>query len=168
MSEDFERFWKCYPSRPGNPKLPAQQVWEKLEKAKALPPIEDMIFAVAAYYKHCVKIGSLKTEYVAHARTWLNQKRWEAWMPEMRAALEQPCAAVLPVGYEDAARALIAEIGAPAYMAWFGKVKWSNGGDVIRIQCQSAFDRQRIEANYVVALERLTGKHVEVSARASD
>lgn len=162
MEEAFEQFWRAYPTRPGNPKAPAKKVWDGLAKKKELPPIDQLLKAVAAYYAHCVKIGSLKTEYVAHARTWLNQKRWEAWMPEVREAITQPNPAVLPSGYEDAARALIEKIGANRWTMFFGKAQWSNGGDIIKIKVATGFERNVIEANYVADLERLTGKQIEV------
>lgn len=164
MTDDFERWWAAMPKRQGcNPKAEARKVWDRLVRFKQLPPIDELMATTRAYALECVNTKIYGTSFVPHARTWLNQRRFEsdAVLPQ---ALPTPTQhpMILPIGYEDYARALIAEIGVPAYTAWFGKVKWSNGGDVIKIQCANAFDRSRIQANYVIPLERLTGKQVEV------
>ena len=160
--EDFEQFWSEYPRREGNPKAPARQEWERLRKSGALPDLPTMILAARAYTRHCAKERKLNTPLVAHTRTWLHQRRWEAFLPQAEAKV-QTSAAVLPEGYEDAARKIIEQIGAARYMAYLGKAKWSNGGDVIRLQVATSFDRQTILINYQETLEKLTGKQVEVT-----
>lgn len=70
-SEDtFDVFWKTYPKREGdNPKAPAQQAYERALKVGTA----DEILRGAKLYaaKH-----PTRTQYVAQAVTWLNQKRW--------------------------------------------------------------------------------------------
>ena len=68
-SEDFERFWKLYDSRTGS-KSEAYAVWNQ----KVSDP-EAVIAAVRPYKADCKK----EDISVAHARTWLNQRRWESY-----------------------------------------------------------------------------------------
>lgn len=79
--EEFEAFWAAYPYRTGNPKAAARTVWLRLAKADELPPLDEILAAAKAYASHC-KMTAVKPEFVAHARTWLNQKRWVDWKPE--------------------------------------------------------------------------------------
>lgn len=161
---DFEIWWSAYPKRSGvNPKAAARVVWDRLIKFKQLPPMETMMAATRSFALECVRTKIYGTSFIPHARTWLNQRRFES--DEVIApAIETPTTnpAILPTGYEDAARALIAKIGNARYMAFFGKSKWSNGGSVIKITVPTKFDAQTIEINYAEELERLTGKQVEV------
>lgn len=164
MDYDFEQFWAAFPKRAGvNPKAAARKIWDRLVKFKQMPPMESVMAATRAFALEAVRTKIYGTSYVPHARTWLSQRRFESdevVVPAVVVSTEN--AAVLPQGYEDAARALIKQIGNARYMAFFGKAKWSNGGSVIKITVPSAFDRQTIEINYAEELERLTGKQVEV------
>lgn len=161
LDADFEEFWRLFPKRPGNPKQPALLAWKRAARAKELPAADDMRKALAAYTKHCMDTKIINTAFVAHGSTFINQRRWNDWTPAQE-AVRQPNAAVLPTGYEDQARALIAVIGARKYQDWFGMAKWSNGGEVLRIQVGSRFERDRIEADFLDILERVTKKDVRV------
>ena len=69
-SAGFERFWKLYPST--KCKYAAWLVWKRRVK----PLFEqDVIDAVKAQVE--ARMFSDDDDYVAHARTWLHQQRWE-------------------------------------------------------------------------------------------
>ena len=87
-AEDFELFWKAYPRLEGNPKSAAYAEWLKAMKAGVAPAI--IIAAAARYAAACAKRDDPK---VAHARTWLHQRRWEDWG---EGAAPMPVSAVLP------------------------------------------------------------------------
>jgi hypothetical protein len=73
-SDDFELFWKAYPRLEGNPKGAAYLEWQKALKAGSVPAI--LIAAAARYAAASARPDAPK---VAHARTWLHQKRWDDW-----------------------------------------------------------------------------------------
>lgn len=70
----FEEFWNAYPKRQGeNPKHPAKLKFIKLtpgEQQKAIVAARE--YAIAQH-----RLGKIGSEYIAQAKTWLNQRRWE-------------------------------------------------------------------------------------------
>lgn len=73
-SDEFERFWRTYPPLEGNPKEPAFAEFQKAIADSVMP--ETIIDAARRYAAASSKTGAAK---VAHARTWLHQKRWNDW-----------------------------------------------------------------------------------------
>lgn len=71
---EFEAFWKAYPSLVGNPRQPALLEFQRALKSGV--PAETIIAAAARYAEASRKPDAAK---VAHARTWLHQKRWNDW-----------------------------------------------------------------------------------------
>ena len=72
-SDDFQAFWKAYPHLPGNPKAPAWAEWQKA--VRDVDP-QTIIAAAKRYAEASAKKDAPK---VAHARTWLQQARWNDW-----------------------------------------------------------------------------------------
>lgn len=68
----FDTFWKLYPRKVGKDK--ASKAWQKLQMTEAL---FDLI--VSALAKHVLTPGWTKDngQFIPHASTWLNGKRWE-------------------------------------------------------------------------------------------
>lgn len=68
----FDEFWKLYPRKVGKDK--ALKAWQRLQMTEAL---YDLI--VSALAKHVVTPGWTKDngQFIPHAATWLNGKRWE-------------------------------------------------------------------------------------------
>lgn len=75
----FETWWPHYPKRPNNPKQAARVVWDRLDKAGTLPPLRDMIAAADRYADYCRR-EKIEPRFIAHARTWLNQQRWQEFI----------------------------------------------------------------------------------------
>ncbi|WP_260497913.1 hypothetical protein [Pseudomonas sp. MSSRFD41] len=75
-SVEFERFWKLYPRRVGKDK--AAKVWAKLKVDASL--FARIGTALAAWSKspEWTKDGG---QFIPHAATWLNGKRWEDELP---------------------------------------------------------------------------------------
>lgn len=73
---EFERFWKLYPRKVGKDK--AEKAWAKLKVDTAL--FNRMGTALAAWSKSpdWTKDGG---QFIPHAATWLNGKRWEDELP---------------------------------------------------------------------------------------
>lgn len=75
LDADFEEFWKVYPKRDGaNPKEPAKQKFAAAVKSGADPG--EITAAAGRYAAECARKQIAKTDKVAQAVTWLNQKRW--------------------------------------------------------------------------------------------
>lgn len=70
--ELFARFWKLYPRKVGKDK--AEKAWAKVKITQAL---FDLI--ISALAKHSLTTGWTKDngQFIPHASTWLNGKRWE-------------------------------------------------------------------------------------------
>ncbi len=69
--EVFESFWKLYPRKCG--KEPARKAFAKINPSPEL--LAQMVESLA---KHCASTGWTKDDgqFIPHASTWLNQKRW--------------------------------------------------------------------------------------------
>ena len=76
--EAFELFWKSYPRRSGsNPKNLAFRAWRKV--TKVVTP-ERLKCSLSAYFND---LGDKRnTEYVLMAATYLNQSRYEQYLPD--------------------------------------------------------------------------------------
>ncbi len=76
MNDKFDEFWKVYPKRVNAGRYMAKQVFNKLV-TKAMVPADEIINGARRYAEYCRKEKKLGTEFVAMAKTWLNQHRWE-------------------------------------------------------------------------------------------
>lgn len=75
IDEAFNRFWGAYPKRQGaNPKQQAKAVFVRLVRGGTNGDV--IVHAAERYAKEVQSEGKLGTQWVAHASTWLNQKRW--------------------------------------------------------------------------------------------
>lgn len=104
--DDFERFWAVYPSRgdASNPKKPARERFERAVKAGADP--EHIIAGAARYAAIETKRGTLRTDKIAQAVTWLNQQRW--------ADYPEPVATVTP----STNGRVFVKLDSPQWWAW--------------------------------------------------
>jgi len=76
VDADFEKFWSAYPKRAGqNPKKPARHMFAKLVRGGVDP--NDIIDGAKKYAKQMAGERKFNTEFVAQAKTWLNQERWK-------------------------------------------------------------------------------------------
>lgn len=71
VGEGFEQFWKLYPRKVGKDK--AEKAWARIKPAQAL--FDEIIAALA---KHSASHDWKKEngQFIPHASTWLNGKRW--------------------------------------------------------------------------------------------
>lgn len=150
--EEFEAFWKAYPPRPGNPKAAARAQWVRLGNLGALPPLETILTAVKAYAAH-VRREKIGLEFVAHARTWLSQRRWEDWAPYA----DTPLFAPTPAQKVDLPAVLAPwrdKYGEKWWSERFYECQFADDGKVIRVRVAHAYQVERV-ANYVdISLSR--------------
>ncbi|HSW63910.1 MAG TPA: hypothetical protein VLH56_11485 [Dissulfurispiraceae bacterium] len=68
--QNFDSFWKEYPR-----KVNKEGAWKSF---KSLKPSPDLFLKIMdALKRHCVLWSSREKEFIPHASTWLNKKRWE-------------------------------------------------------------------------------------------
>ncbi len=162
-SEDFERFWKAYPKREGNPKFPAWKEWEKAQKQSLAEP--DQIIAAALRYAQHLRQPDNSWLTPAHARTWLHQRRWEDYSEQDQATPpEMPRINATDADWKRALYQLSKEIGAPAFNAWFSEALFL--AQPYEMIVKSQFFKDRIASNYQPRLEQLLGKSVRVKVDA--
>ena len=66
--EKFNKFWTYYPRKVA--KVAAQRSWKRLK-------VKDINDIFSVYKEHLVRWKYKDIQFVPHASTWLNQKRWE-------------------------------------------------------------------------------------------
>lgn len=77
-SEDFQKFWDLYPKAARASRAAAVRVWNKLPLSDKL--ILKIIHGLQRYTKSRKWIE--EPRFIPHARTWLNQHRWEDFVEE--------------------------------------------------------------------------------------
>jgi hypothetical protein len=130
LEAKFDEFWKAYPRRAGTAaKAEARNLflqWCKgrWHKNQRLPPVEpDLIIRGARHYAEQMrKQGKEGTEYVARARTWLEQRRWENDQPQAgtasRPALAHGDVVRAEHGYVDNIGEVWLRCDTPEWSAW--------------------------------------------------
>jgi hypothetical protein len=66
--EKFSRFWSLYPRKVA--KVAAQRSWKRLK-------VKDINAIFTVFYDHLLRWKYTEIQFVPHASTWLNQRRWE-------------------------------------------------------------------------------------------
>lgn len=83
---DFERFWKIYPRKVG--KADAKKAWAKI---KVSAHLLDLMAASLAAWTVSTDWTKNNGQYIPHAATWLNGKRWEDELPQPAGATPFAC-----------------------------------------------------------------------------
>lgn len=112
LAEWFDRFWAAYPYRLDNPKAAAREVFARRVREGADPAA---IVAAAGRYAAFFKATGRDAIFLPHARSWLNQRRYEDFPapapPTPAAPIDHPLAW------------LINEIGLDAWESWIGPLR---------------------------------------------
>jgi hypothetical protein len=66
--EKFNKFWSLYPRKIA--KVSAGRSWKRLS-------IKDINEIFDVYYDHLIRWKYKDIQYIPHASTWINQRRWE-------------------------------------------------------------------------------------------
>jgi hypothetical protein len=90
-ADAFESFWRAYPSRHphSNPKKPAREKFLAALKRGADP---EAIVRGAENYRASIERDGTDQRFVAQAKTWLNEERWDEYqnapeLPRLRAGM---------------------------------------------------------------------------------
>lgn len=71
MTKDFEEFWHIYPRKKGK-----GAAMQSFEKARKIASLDAIIQGVELLVREIKYLGT-ELQFVPHASTWLNQRRWE-------------------------------------------------------------------------------------------
>ena len=64
----FKKFWSLYPRKVA--KVAAERSWKRLT-------IKDINAIFEVYHDHLIRWKYKDVQFIPHASTWMNQKRWE-------------------------------------------------------------------------------------------
>lgn len=81
VDNGFANFWNPYPRKTAN--VQAQKAWAKLNPS---PELQAQILAALAVQKQSEQWKKDGGEFIPHASTWLNQRRWEDQLPSSTTA----------------------------------------------------------------------------------
>jgi hypothetical protein len=95
-SAAFERFWKCYPNKTGKGK--AWAAWQRIKPDLQLAGKFEDAIAWQVKTPQWMKDGG---QFIPHAATWLNQKRWQ----------DEPIRAVRKPSFDEVFDATMAAMG---------------------------------------------------------
>jgi hypothetical protein len=144
--EDFEAFWKAYPTDPIMSKSKAFEKWQRLNA----PDRAAAAAAIRAFRKHCAQNPTYRP---VHAERFLSQRRFDGLTATAPADEAGATAA-----WDGRAAPLVAEIGAAKFLAWFGEADFAPGPPAI-ITVKRAFQKQWIQNNYEAPLRRVFGDY---------
>ena len=77
-AEQFDHFWRIYPSRGGqaNPKKPAREKFDAAVK-RGIDP--DLMIRAAGNYAEAMRCSGTAGQYIKTAEVWLNKASWEQY-----------------------------------------------------------------------------------------
>lgn len=155
-SDDFDRFWKAYGRVPNASKSDAQKAWT--QKSKILPPIDQLIAAVAAYdswvREETKRQGRVYPK--SHPATWLRKELWMDWLPKISMFTKNP---EMPLGMPEKWEKLRQDIANDdMFFAWFKGAIAEPGA----ITMDKAFKANWVRAHFMSKIIYAFGPDVEV------
>lgn len=162
LSDAFTRFWKAYPRRSPNPRAMAEAAFLVAVREGGADP-EQLVSAAGAYADE-VKQKGIAEPYVAHASTFLRQRRYEDY-PATHAAAAPAPAATEPE--HPLWPRLQAHMDRATFVAWIGRCEVEDETHlVVTLKAPSHFVAQHIGAEFRQVLERAFGKNVMILGKA--
>jgi hypothetical protein len=158
--EEFEEFWRAYPTDALMSKLKAFEKWRRLsgdDRAAAMR-------ALPGFRAHC---GKDLTYRPVHAERFLSQRRFDGFNAQedkQRAAAPTGDGAGLRAEWGGHAAPLVEAIGPAKFQAWFSGSRFEAGPPAI-IKVEKPFAAEWIRGHYSADLRRLFGD-VRVEAKA--
>ena len=145
--EEFERFWRDYPTDPIMSKSKAFEKWQRLSPADRAAATA----AIPAFRQHCSRNPTYRP---VHAERFLSQRRFEGLTATPSPPADEASA---KSAWDGRAAPLVAEIGAAKFLAWFGDAQFLPGPPAI-ITVRRAFQKNWIQNNYEAPLRRAFGE----------
>ena len=150
--EDFEAFWREYPTDALMSKLKAFEKWRRLPAADRAAASA----ALPAFRAHCAKNPTYRP---VHAERFLSQRRFDGFNAredKQRAADKPGEDAGLKAEWDGEAARLVEAIGAAKFQAWFSGSGFQ-AGPPVTITVEKPFAAEWIRNHYSADLRRLFG-----------
>ncbi len=144
--EEFESFWRDYPTDPIMSKSRSFAQWQKLAPEDQRAAHQ----AVPAFRAYCARHV---TYHPVHAERFLSQRRFDGFKPGAAAA---GATALYRDHWNGAAGPLVDKVGAGDFHAWFADAGFEPGPPA-RLIVSSPFRRDRIETKFGALLGQLYG-----------
>ena len=156
--EEFEAFWRAYPTDALMSKLKAFEKWRRLSAEDRAAAMR----AVPGFRAHCAKDSTYRP---VHAERFLSQRRFDGFNEqEVKQSGAAPVNddAALKAEWGGHALALVEAIGAAKFQAWFSGSAFSVGPPAT-ITVEKPFAAEWITRHFMSELRRLFGEiRVEV------
>ncbi|NBB51477.1 hypothetical protein GVN24_24640 [Rhizobium sp. CRIBSB] len=162
ITEPFSRFFSAYPWREVNPRARALKAFARLVDEDGQDP--EVLVAAAGRFAEVVKTARIKSIFVPHAATWLNQRDFEDYL-EADAPVPAEPAQPAP---EHPLAWMRGHMTAAAWTAWIKPLMALETGDGVTITARLAFARDRVNSEYGHLLVRRYGQVTWTLAERSD
>lgn len=158
--EPFSRFFAAYPYREVNPRARALKAFARLVQDEDQDP--EVLVAAAARFAEVVKDERIKSTFVPHAATWLNQRDFEDYL---EADAPAPADVVQPAP-EHPLDWMRADMPAASWTTWIAplSVREVEGG--VEITARTAFARDRVRNEHGRRLTQRFGAVAWLIARS--
>ena len=157
--EDFEAFWRAYPTDPLMSKSKALERWRRLSAEDRAAAMR----AVPGFRAHCAKDLTYRP---VHAERFLSQRRFDGFNAQeekQRAAEPAGDTARLAAEWGGHAAPLVEAIGPAKFQAWFSGSGFE-AGPPVTIKVEKPFAAEWITRHLMSELRRLFGEiRVEVN-----
>lgn len=158
--EAFARFYAAYPWRAVNPRARALKAFNQLVTGEGMDP--EALIAAAGEFAKVVKAQRIKTLFVPHAATWLNQRDFEDYLPS-DAPASAGCAQPTPEHPLDWMRDHMAE---GPWTAWISRLVVVEVEGGVEITAPTAFVRDRVRNEHGRRLQQRYGAVTWLIARS--
>lgn len=150
----FALFWNAYPAPLENPKKPALRVFAELVGAG----VDAAALARAAdAYKAFVRANAIPAKFIPHARTWLNQGRFEDWMTADAPASALNAGDDAGPSPEHPLFPLFDSVGPARWASYFAPLVIAREADGIHVVAQTRFALDRLRRDWGRDIEGLLG-----------
>lgn len=147
----FARFFAAYPWREVNPRARALKAFDQLVTGEKMDP--EALIGAAGRFAQVVKAQRIKTIFVPHAATWLNQRDFEDYL-EADAPASAGCAQPTPDHPLDWMRADMAEA---SWTAWISRLVVVEVESGVQITAPSSFVLDRVRNEHGRRLKQRYG-----------
>ncbi len=150
--DEFEEFWRAYPTDPLMSKSKALEKWRRLSAEDRAAALQ----ALPGFRAHCARDATYRP---VHAERFLSQRRFDGFNAEearRHAAMPPPEEAALRRQWGGNAEALVEAIGAAKFQAWFAGAEFE-AGPPVTITVEKPFAAEWIQRHFMSELRRLYG-----------
>lgn len=146
----FALFWAAYPVRADNPKKPALVAFAELV-ARGVEA--EALVRAAKAYEAFVRSSGMDRKFVPHARTWLNQERFDDYLTAPGSSDLAPSGP----NPKHPLAALYVQVGEAAWRSYFEPTTVEIGPDATVVTTATAYARDKLQRDYGRDISELLG-----------